>query len=65
MAEKKLNINTASIEELESLPMVGDTRAQYLVENRPYKDWDDVRLKVPSFSETMINDLKKGGATVE
>ena len=65
MAENKININTANRDEIAKLPMVGDTRAQYLVDNRPFNSWEDLQKKVPSLSETMVNDLKKAGATVE
>ncbi|HON09352.1 MAG TPA: helix-hairpin-helix domain-containing protein [Chitinispirillaceae bacterium] len=65
MPKRKININTASKEELMSLRMMGDTRAEYLVENRPYRNWDDVKEKVPSFSDQMIDDLKKSGATLD
>ncbi|NLP03160.1 MAG: hypothetical protein GX089_11740 [Fibrobacter sp.] len=65
MPKRKININTASKEELMSLRMMGDTRAEYLVENRPYRNWDDVKEKVPSFSDQMIDDLKRSGATLD
>lgn len=64
MSGKRINLNNASKEELSSLPMMGETRAQYVIERRPYKDWDDFKNKVPSISETMLDDLKKGGAEV-
>ncbi len=64
MASKKVNINSASKEELMNLRMMGDTRAEYLLKNRPYKSWEDVKDKVPSFSDQMIEDLKKSGATI-
>ena len=47
-----------------NLRMMGDTRAEYLLKNRPYKSWEDVKDKVPSFSDQMIEDLKKSGATI-
>lgn len=47
MPKRKININTASKEELMSLRMMGDTRAEYLVENRPYRNWDDVKRRYP------------------
>lgn len=65
MAENRININTAGRDELAKLPMVGDSRAQYLIDHRPYNNWEDLQKKVPSLSETMVNDLKKAGATVE
>lgn len=35
--EVKININTATIEELNSLPLVGKTKAQYIIEYRSTK----------------------------
>lgn len=37
-------LNTASHEELKSIPRVGDTVAQYIIENRPYHSAEDVKL---------------------
>lgn len=64
MAEKKVNLNKASLEELETLRMVGDTRAQFVIDHRPYKDWDDLKSKVPGLSDQMVNDMKNSGATL-
>jgi DNA uptake protein ComE-like DNA-binding protein len=61
--QRKVNLNTASFEELAGLPMVGPERAQELINHRPFQDWSDVD-KVPGFSKGMIDDLKSGGATI-
>ena len=65
MAKAKININTADVDELKHLRMMGDVRAKYLMENRPFHDWDEVRNKVPSISDQMIDDMKKSGAILE
>ena len=39
----RININTASAAELESLPGVGATRAQAIIDNRPYVNVEDLQ----------------------
>ena len=42
----KININTSSVEALESLPDIGRTLAERIVQNRPYDDvWSLDRVK--------------------
>jgi competence ComEA-like helix-hairpin-helix protein len=38
----RVNINTATIEELETLPGIGAARARLIVANRPYQSVDDL-----------------------
>lgn len=59
MPEKKINLNTASRDEIARLPMVGNERADIIIENHPYKSWDVVG-KIPGFAKGMVNDLRKG-----
>jgi DNA uptake protein ComE-like DNA-binding protein len=60
MAQKKININTASKEELASLPKLGDERAQTLIEERPFDSWDEID-ELPGFDERLVQDIQKGG----
>jgi len=60
MAQKKININTASKEELSSLPKINDERAQTLVEERPFDSWEEID-ELPGFDEGLVRDLQKGG----
>ena len=60
MAQKKININTASKDELTALPKIGDERAQTLVEERPFSSWDEID-ELPGFDERLVQDIQKGG----
>ena len=61
---KKININTATKEELASLPKVGEERAQTLIEERPFDSWDEID-ELPGFDEGLIQDIQKGGGYLE
>ena len=58
-----LDLNTATQEQIASLPMVGAERACALVNARPFRSWEDV-ARVPGFSTGMVDDLKSGGAAI-
>ena len=58
----KINLNTATATELDTLPQIGPARAKAIVEARAkgkFKDWDDfvARKVVPSNAEAAIKDL--------
>ena len=60
MAQRKININTASKEELASLPKISDERAQMLVDERPFDSWEEID-ELPGFDERLVQDIQKGG----
>jgi DNA uptake protein ComE-like DNA-binding protein len=61
MATKRLDINTASQEELAELPMIGDERAQILVQRRPFHDWSEID-DLPGFRAGIVEDIQEEGA---
>jgi energy-coupling factor transporter transmembrane protein EcfT len=52
-----VNLNTASEKELESLPGVASSRADQIIENRPYSSVDDLS-RVKGFTPRVIDRLR-------
>jgi competence ComEA-like helix-hairpin-helix protein len=53
----RVNINTATVEELERLPGIGPARARLIVTNRPYQSVDDL-TKLQGIGSKLTNDLR-------
>ena len=59
---KKVDLNTATADELDKLPQIGPARSKLIIEARAkskFKDWNDfaARNVIPSNAETAIKDL--------
>jgi competence protein ComEA len=61
-AAKKVNLNTATSDELDGLPQIGPARAKAIIEARgkaKFKSWDDfvARNVIPGNAESAIKNL--------
>lgn len=54
---KKININTASLEELDELPGVGPSMAKKIMEARPFRKIEDI-TKIPRFGKSKFEKIK-------
>jgi competence protein ComEA len=53
----KININTANQSEIETLPGIGPSKAQGIIENRPYNSIEEIQ-KVPGIGEATFQNIK-------
>jgi competence ComEA-like helix-hairpin-helix protein len=53
----RVNVNTATIEELQTLPGIGPARARLIVANRPYQSIHDL-AKLQGIGSKLTNDLR-------
>lgn len=54
----KVNINTATLEELEALPIIGNKKAIDIINNRPYKNIYDI-VKIKGIGKESIPKIEK------
>lgn len=53
---RKVNLNEASLDEISKIPGINYEKAQYIVNQRPFRSWDDLK-KVQGFTDTHIKIL--------
>jgi competence ComEA-like helix-hairpin-helix protein len=52
-----VNINSATVEELETLPGIGAARARLIIGHRPYSSIDDLK-KISGIPDALVEDLR-------
>lgn len=53
-----VNVNTASVQELMTLPNVGEVLAKRIVERRPFRSLDEMADRVPGIGESTLERLR-------
>ncbi len=60
---RKIDINTAGIDEMAALKSVGRIRAEALASHRPFGSWDMVE-RVDGFDRGIVEEMRRDGATL-
>jgi DNA uptake protein ComE-like DNA-binding protein len=58
-----IDLNTASKQDLTKLPQVGPGRARAIIQNRPFRSWNEV-ARLSGFGDRLVRQLESGGARI-
>jgi DNA uptake protein ComE-like DNA-binding protein len=59
----RVDLNSANEQELAQVGGLGQERARRIVQNRPFRNWNDLK-RVEGFSDKLVEDLRHAGATL-
>lgn len=62
--QQQLEVNTATRAELESLPGLGPSLVQRLMDGRPFRDWADLMQRVAGVKAATARKLSAAGLRV-
>lgn len=61
---RSVDLNAASPDELDRIGGLGHDRVQRIIDNRPFRSWDDVK-RIEGFGDRLTaGDLRSAGATI-
>jgi uncharacterized protein (TIGR02284 family) len=63
MPAVKIDLNSATQQELEKMPGIGPQRARLLLRRRPFSGFDDLK-RVPGLNDRIIADMRQKGAAI-
>ena len=58
------DLNYASEMDIAKIPGIGDQLARAIVQNRPYREIDQLMKKVPGMTQDNLDELTRAGASV-
>jgi|SRR5579871_1576520 len=59
-----VDLNTASAEQIRRVFPNNEDAVRQILENKPYRDWQDFTYKNPGFSEPLLQSLRHAGVTI-
>ncbi|HHQ0097550.1 TPA: ComEA family DNA-binding protein, partial [Listeria monocytogenes] len=60
---ESINLNTASSEDLQLLPLIGPALAEKIIAERPYQSIDDLK-KINGIGDGIVRQIKEQGIAV-
>lgn len=59
-----VDLNTASREALDLIGLIGRDHIEQIIRERPFRDWDDFKQRVPGISDKLVQDLQQAGVKI-